>query len=150
VSERRHLNFADAQSVAIEVRNLRAGYRQTGSWSLPQVCWHLNQAMRYGMARYSGLPVSDDPAKQEIVERVLSSGRISAPVKAPERALPPADAPESIIDEFLERLGTLKDFPGPFAPHPVFGQVETEKAKRLVLIHCAHHLGFLIPTGGHG
>ena len=150
MSELRRLNFADAQSVANEVKRLRAGYAQTGAWTLPQMCWHLNQAMRNGMSRYSGPAVANDPEKERLVEHVLSAGGIPAGNNAPQRVIPPADVPENIIDEFLERLGTLKDFAGPFAPHPFFGLVEAKKYKRLFYIHCAHHLSFLIPAPEQG
>jgi len=36
-------------------------------------------------------------------------------------------------------------FPGPFAPHRLFGEVAHADYVRLQLIHASHHLGHLIP-----
>lgn len=78
---------------------------------------------------------------------ILTTGIIPAGRQAPERVLPPAQVNDSVIDEFLLTLKALGTFAGPFAPHRMFGEMEHDKFVRFHMIHCGHHLGFLVPAG---
>jgi len=144
---RRPLKFADPDAVTAEVRRLRAGYERAGNWSLEQTCWHLNKAMYYSMQ-----PGPHDPARVGLVRRlqlkvILAMELIPRGRQAPQRVLPPDQPEESVIDEFLITLQALKTFPGPFAPHRMFGKMDDKKFFRFHMIHCAHHFGFLAPAG---
>lgn len=44
MNSRRTLDFKSEDDVIAEVSRLRQGYVQSGSWNLPQICWHLNTA----------------------------------------------------------------------------------------------------------
>jgi hypothetical protein len=145
VSERRKLKFADTDAAAKEVERLRKGYTRTGEWSLPQMCKHLDMAIRYSMK-----PAPE--RKNEItflqwvqLKLILAFGRIPSGIYAPKRIIPPDDTPDSAIDEFLVALQEMKEFKGEFAPHPRLGKLKRRQYVRLHLIHCAHHLGFLTP-----
>jgi len=148
------LKFADADAVAAEVRRLRSGYTQAGNWNLRQTCWHLNKAVRFSMQGGStGSPGSASPgsaAKRSLqwatARIVLITGWVPTGVSAPQRVIPPTDAPESAIDEFLAALAELKRFSGEFGVHPRFGRLSRDQYMRLHWIHCSHHLGFLTPT----
>lgn len=146
MTERRKLKFADTEAAAAEVERLRKGYTVVGEWSLPQMCRHLDMAIRYSMK-----PAPE--RKNEItflqwvqLRLILAFGRIPAGIAAPKRICPPDDTPEAAIDEFLEALREMKDFKGEFAPHPRLGKIKRRQYIRLHLIHCAHHLGFLRPV----
>lgn len=146
MSERRKLKFADADAAAAEVARLRKGYTGVGEWSLPQMCKHLDMAIRYSMK-----PAPE--RKNEItflqwvqLRLILAFGRIPAGIAAPKRIVPPDDTPDSAIDEFLGALREMKEFKGEFAPHPRLGKIKRKQYVRLHLIHCAHHLGFLTPV----
>lgn len=39
----------------------------------------------------------------------------------------------------------FKAYTGGVHPSPLFGKMSLEEAKKLQLVHCAHHLSFLIP-----
>jgi hypothetical protein len=122
----------------------------SGNWNLPQICWHLDKALRASMR-----PGPHDPAPPSFVQKmqlkaILAVGRIPGGVKAPERVVPAKDVPEASIDEFLEALEMLKQFKGPFAPHRMLGEIEHDKFMRFHLIHCAHHLSLLSPTNPLG
>jgi hypothetical protein len=144
--EQRFLNFADGDAVKAEVNRLRPGYQQSGSWNLPQICWHLNTAISYTMRPGPHPQPPTPPDTAERLKKVLASGRIPSGIQSPEMAVPPADAPEAAIDQFLATIDSLKTFKGPFAPHRLFGSVPQADYLRLHLIHSAHHLGFLTPT----
>jgi hypothetical protein len=132
--------------VAAEVNRLRSGCTHAGNWNLQKTCWHLNRAYRFSMR-----PGPHDPVRPSFVQKmqirtILAFGRIPSGIQAPERALPPNDAGDASIDEFLEAIQMLKDFKGDFAPHPKLGSVDRDTFYKLHLIHSAHHLGFLTPT----
>jgi hypothetical protein len=144
VSDRRTLKFAGADDVAADVKRLRPGYRQAGSWNLPQISWHLDKAIRFSMEPRP--PIAPSLVQKMQLKAILAIGRIPNGVQAPERVQPPPDTPESAIDEFLEALVILKDFKGEFAPHRMLGSMDHDQFMRLHLIHCAHHISFLSPT----
>jgi Protein of unknown function (DUF1569) len=148
VTERRKLHFANTEAVAADVGKLRAGYRQLGSWSLPQTCWHLKKALDFSMRAGPYDPMRGGLGKWILMRGILLVGRLPTGVYAPERITPAKDVPESAIDEFLTTLETLKNHKGEFAPHPRLGTLSRRSFYKLHLIHCAHHLGFLIPTNG--
>jgi hypothetical protein len=67
-------------------------------------------------------------------------------ISAPDSMMPPAGCGDEAIDAFITTLTNFKSFPGPIAPHRLFGQLSDADARRLNLIHCAHHLSYLTPT----
>jgi hypothetical protein len=144
---RRQLKFIDATQVADEVLRLRRGYKRNGNWSLPQICWHLNIAVRTSMNPPADAKPVSKPELREKLRALLESRQVPAGLESPERAVPPVDAPEEAIDEFLATLTALHFFRGPFGPHRLFGTISFQDYVQFHMIHCAHHLGFLAPTG---
>jgi hypothetical protein len=146
--QRRSLSFSTFDEVADDVRRLRAGgYERGGRWSLAQVCSHLEQSLQFAM-RPGPFP-ADSPEQQASTERfeqVLASGRLPDGIPAPEKMVPPPDAGEQAIDSFLATLKRYAEYQGPLAPHRLFGTRDREDLRRLVRIHCAHHLSHLVPA----
>lgn len=95
-------------------------------------------------------PVETGLVKKMQLRAILMAGRLPSGVKAPEHIVPPPDAPESAIDDFLAAIEELKQFKGRFAPHRMLGEIEHDKFVRLHLIHCAHHLSHLRPKAAVG
>jgi len=58
---RRLIRFASEDDVIADVQSLRKGYKRVGSWSLPQMAWHLNQAV---LARMKPGPHAADTPEQ--------------------------------------------------------------------------------------
>ena len=143
------LIFNSADDVIADVKNLRNGWEQTaGQWSLPQICWHLNIAMQSGMTPIEGaIETPEQTAMKPRLQALLTAGKITGFIPAPERALPPADAGDADINTFLATLDKFKTYPGPFGLHRLFGKMTDDEARRLQLIHCAHHLSYLAPKG---
>ncbi len=142
------LKFENADAVVADIHQLRRGYRQTANWNLPQICWHLNMAMQTSMRPGPHEPIAVDEQRKAMFARILTGGHIPQGIQAPERAVPPANAPDASIDEFIGTLGKFKTFSGPFAPHRLFGSITDSDWIKLHLIHCAHHLGHLVPNAG--
>jgi hypothetical protein len=145
---RRDLSYANEDEVIADVGNLRRGHVRLGGWTLEQICWHLEQGVRYRMAPP---PHAANTAEQEaragVLKQVLASGRLPGNIVAPEPMVPPKDPGAQAVDSFIRSMREFRDFPGPIAPHRIFGKIPNEAdARKLNLIHCAHHLSYLIPT----
>ncbi|MEO6434293.1 MAG: DUF1569 domain-containing protein [Tepidisphaeraceae bacterium] len=145
-SRRENLRYADEDAVIDEVKKLRRGYEQAGSWSLPQMCYHLDKAVQARMHPGPFPPnTPEQDARRDVVRQVLATGKLPPGIQAPDPMLPPADMSDEAIEAFLATMEKFKHFPGPIAPHRLFGHLSDPDARRLNLIHCAHHLSYLTP-----
>ena len=146
--QRRPLSFSGPRDVADEVTRLRAGpYERCGQWSLNQVCRHLDGSLTFAMRpgpHPANTPQQD--ANRPMFDRVLASGRLPSGIGSPPAFVPPEDADESAVDALLDTLRRFDEFPGPFGPHRLFGNLTRDEMRRLAMIHCAHHLSHLVPT----
>jgi hypothetical protein len=144
---REQLRFDSEDDVVAEVNRLRRGYSQAGAWSLPQICCHLEKSLQYRMRPGPFEPTTpEQAARRDQLQQLLSSGRLPDGQTAPDMMMPPLDCGDDAIDAFLARLEQFKNFPGPIAPHRLFGQLSDADARKINLIHCAHHLSYLTPT----
>jgi Protein of unknown function (DUF1569) len=145
MTPRRTLQFSSVDEVLADIATLRQGYTQSGNWSLPQACWHLNKALTYFMTPFTGVPPVPTEQARQALQQVLAAGKIPGKIDAPETALPPGDCSDADVTKFVETLNRYKTFQGPYAPHRIFGTMTPEQGQRLSLIHIAHHLSFLSP-----
>ncbi len=144
---RRQLSFKSEDEVIAEVQRLRRGYAQGGAWSLPQICAHLDKAVQFRMQPGPFTPDTPEQAKRKAeIPGILASEKLPEGLKAPDAMLPPAACGDESIDAFLATIERYKRFPGPTAPHRFFGHLAEPDARKLNLIHCAHHLSHLTPT----
>jgi hypothetical protein len=110
------------------------------------MCWHLNQVTSYFI---SGKPPTASPAPPDgpkRLEAILATGQIPDGIESPAHMLPPADAADSEVDNFIATLERSKSFNGPYPPHRLFGPLNPEQGRTLILMHAARHLSFLVPT----
>lgn len=147
--QRRHLRFRDLDEVIAEIRTLQRGYARAGNWSLPQVCWHLEVSVANRM-KPGPYPANtpEQEARRPVFEQVLASGRLPDGIVAPEPMVPPPDCGDEAIEACIKQLERFKGYTGRIPPHRIFGDLPDDEARQLNLIHCAHHLGYLVPTGG--
>jgi hypothetical protein len=60
--------------------------------------------------------------------------------------VPPAGGDEGkAVERLCAVVERFRDYDGALHPSPVFGPTDREMLTRLQLIHCAHHLSFLVP-----
>lgn len=145
---REGLSYPHEDFAADDIQHLRRGYVQTGDWSLPQICWHLNVGARLRMD--AGPHPDGNTAEQDerapMLKHILDSGVLPLGIVAPDRMLPPENAGDEAIEACLESLDRIKRFTGKFAPHRLFGYLSPQEVRRHNLIHFAHHLSYLVPT----
>jgi hypothetical protein len=145
MTPRRTLQFSSIDEVLADIAALREGYTQSGNWSLPQACCHLNTVITYSMTPFVGAPPVTTEQARVAFQQLLSTGKIPGKIEAPEKAIPPSHCGDADITAFVETLQRYKNFKGPYAPHRLFGILSMEQGQRLTLIHIAHHLSFLSP-----
>ncbi len=147
VIQRRPLVFENCFDVIADVNHLRRGCTPGGNWTLAMVCKHLDTAMKFAM-RPGPYPENAPVQNQNrpALEDILATGMLPAGIPAPAEAVPPIDTPDSAIDDFLVTLRAYEARTDPYAPHRLFGNLKRFEARKLALIHCAHHLSHLLPT----
>jgi hypothetical protein len=144
---RRTLRIESFDDVMPDVERLLEGHTTVGTWSLAQVCRHLATAMR----RVVDLPASTphDPSlrvPEEQKRQVFESGVLPEGVPGPPEVIPAETLGAREEAEGLRAaIAYYKASPGPVIPHRLFGPLTRAEWDRLQLIHCAHHLSFVVP-----
>jgi hypothetical protein len=152
---RRPLEFHDLDEVVRDAEALHAGgYRRAGQWNLAQVCGHLAYWLRFPM---DGFPKAPPPIRallwvlrhtigRRALRRLLEGhpmpdGRPTMPETIPT----PGRDEAAAVDRLRAVVARFKAHDGPLYPSPLFGPLDKPTATHLQLIHCAHHLSFLVP-----
>lgn len=147
LQRRATLRYATEADAVADVNRLRRGHVQVGNWTLNQICWHLVKATEFSMRPGPFPPMTPEQlAARPKLEMVLSTGALPGQINAPEQITPPAECTDAEMDRLAEVLEKARTFPGPFAPHRIFGELTHDEARRLRLVHAAHHLSHLVPT----
>jgi hypothetical protein len=146
--EPRILDFHSLDHVMPEVQRLLAGHATVGNWSLGQILDHLATAIRMTSG---GRSESTPRAGSDVFrKRFFKTRRFPAGAQAPHPRLIPA--PDSDAQEQAALLGKAiarwSSTEGPFADHPLLGTLTKDEWTQFHCIHCAHHLGFVIPAEG--
>jgi hypothetical protein len=143
------LAFASLDHVIPDVDRLLAGHITVGNWSLGQICDHLARSITYSL---EGFPVRAPWLLRKtlgplILRRILKSGHFVEGMTAPRpyQPKPVADAQDEAegLRAAIRRFATHD---GPPAEHPLAGAVSRSVWERFHCIHCAHHLGFVLPV----
>jgi hypothetical protein len=151
--ERRTLRFKDLNEAIAEIHRLKdGGYEQAGRWSLGENLDHLNRTMQMAIdGPPFKLPAPLRPILRWLLLPKMKRGDIIRfKAKAPP-ALQPAN--DLQIDEGVRQFESLAaqimDSNTQLSPvHPVFGRISADDWRAMLTWHAAHHLSFLVPTGG--
>ena len=145
--ERRQLAFAGLDEVMPEVERLLAGHTPVGGWTLAQICNHLATGIRLTL----DVPVRPaEPTREQDVARRRFFGRSQFPegMQAPIAVLVPRadlDAHEE-ARSLRHEIARFASCAGPFPAHPLLGPLTRAEWTRFHCMHCAHHLGFVVPS----
>jgi hypothetical protein len=146
---RRALDLRSFEEVLAEVARLqRDGYDRAGQWDLAQICDHCAVWIEYTL---DGFPFRIPWFVRMflgrwMLRRVLRQRQFAAGVPTPQKNLlgPGADlvAAEHRLQRAIDRL----QLPAVVThPSPLFGTLTPDEWRELHLIHCQHHLSFLVP-----
>jgi hypothetical protein len=154
-SERRRLRFRDLDEAVRDAEALHAGgYRRLGRWDLSQACGHLADWMTYPVegAPPASLPmralmfVMRNTIAPRMLRKTLAAGEMPAGAPTFPASVPaPGGDEAAAVDRLRRAVERFQAHQGEYHPSPLFGAVSRDEANRMQLLHCAHHLGFLIP-----
>ena len=146
MSKRRILNFSSLDDALEDVDGLMAGHATLGGWSLGQILNHLATAIRVS-SRARPAPAAP-PISDEFRRTFFQQRRFPDGIQAPHpRLIPEADAdPVTESVALRDAINRWDAATGPFAPHPLLGSLSKDEWTQFHCIHCAHHLGFVVPT----
>ena len=149
---RRRVDFRSFDDVRADVARLASGpYTRCGAWDLATTCDHLVKGMEIAL---EGRPVTlpgfgkflAPLAGPFVFKRILKKRAMPTGVSAPPEFVPNQGC---ACDDAVARLDATtrraEAFTGPMKRHAFFGPITAEQWKELMLIHCAHHLSFLVP-----
>jgi hypothetical protein len=147
---RRHLRFSHSDEVVADVTRLRhAGYTRLGNLDLAQICTHLADASDAYIDGFSiKVPWWMRLFVAPIFKRiVLGFSWIPAGVRVPDDFMPrPGGDVDASIERLQKCLARFDAHQDPFSLHPFLGRLTPAEYRKLSLLHCAHHLGFLMPN----
>jgi hypothetical protein len=152
---RRKLQFFNLDAVVGDVEALRAGgYERVGRWDLAQVCGHLADWMRFPLDGFpkSPLPVRlmlwaarNTIGRRELRKLLESKSMTSGNPTLRDTVPAPGGDEDAAVERLRMAVAQFQSHTGPLYPSPIFGQIDRETLTQLQLIHCAHHLSFLVP-----
>lgn len=145
----RDLELKNFDEVLAEAERLHfKGYERAGKWDLAQILDHLTYFMKGGMDGYD-FKVSwiiKALFGKMVLKRILTSKKMKRGVFTPQKPLPAAGGDEAAaLTRFRDMLKRFVNHQGEYLPSPFFGQVNRHDCQEINLIHCRHHLGYLIP-----
>lgn len=145
----RDLDFKNFDEVLADVERLhRQGYDRAGNWDLAQVLDHLRFFLSGAVDGYKfKVPWLIKVILGKVVlNRILTQKKMKRGVFTPQKPLPePGGNEAEAVARFNEALRRFISHQGEYKESPFFGKVSREQCHELNLIHCRHHLGYLIP-----
>ncbi len=151
---RRTLTFHSLDAAAADAERLYAvGYEKAGNWDLAQVAGHLANWMSYPI---DGFPKAPLPVRmvlsvvrttlgRKMFEKYMAEGMPAGKPTMTQSVPPEGGDPATAVANMKAAANRFDAYTGELHPSPVFGQLTKEEAFKLQLVHCAHHLSFLIP-----
>jgi hypothetical protein len=157
MSQRRELSFTGLDEAVLEVERLVEGHATVGNWSLGQILNHLAAVIEVsidgGAARTPfmvGLFANEEGRGRiaRFRQRLLEQGQIpnGAPIPSA-RLVPPTDAAVAAeARRFSDAVNRFCSAEDPLPEHPGLGPMTRSEWERFHCVHCAHHLGFVLPS----
>jgi hypothetical protein len=147
----RELDLRDIQTVNAELdRLLVGGYEQAGNWDLAQVCDHLAFFIDQSLdGQTVKVPwILKVLLGRLMLRRILKQRRMKENGPTPQKPLPnPGGDAAAAVARLKAALARLDAHRGELHASPFFGYLTPAQWRELHLIHCGHHLGFMIPKG---
>jgi hypothetical protein len=148
---RRRLDLASLDDVLGDIRKLHeGGYTKAGQWNLAQICLHCAKPMDMCIDGFSFKAnfVVRLAVKILIKKSFFRDRKIQPGLKAPAGFViePDADEASAIgnMETAIKRFQDHKQASRGWRPHPVFGTFSADQWEQFHIIHCMHHLSFLV------
>jgi hypothetical protein len=151
MAARRELTFTSFDQVMPEVdRLLEGGYETVGNWSLGRICNHLASSLIFSVEGFPGRApwLARKLFAPGVLRKLRKTNKLPEGVKVPDWALPKPGLDDRAEAEALRAaIRVYTAHIGPMAPHPFFENLTRADSDWTNLLHCAHHLSFVLPRG---
>lgn len=158
MATRRELRFDTLDDVVRDAEALLAkGYDKVGNWSLAQCCGHLANWFRYQLDGFPPAPLVLRPVfwlvrntvGPGMGRKMLAGGKMKPGMPTIPQSVVQPGADDAVgVAELRETIRRWQGYNGPLHSSPLFGGNNKDNWLKGHLIHCAHHLSFLIPKRG--
>lgn len=152
---RRQLTFDNLDQVVLDAESLQAnGYNRAGKWDLAQVSDHLADWMRFPV---EGFPRAPAPirlmlwmarktiGRKKLMEYITTKSFPAGKPTMPTTVHQPGGDANAAVANLKRAVERLRNHTGPIVPSPLFGPMTKDECVQMQLVHCAHHLSFLVP-----
>ena len=147
MTKRRDLKLLSLDNIREELQRLTAGpVETTGTWTYYQILTHCRYPF---IATWNG-PLAEghspEAAKLEMLAKLVERGfmRPDLPIILPESAVEgligDAREAESLLREAMDQF---ESYEGPISLHPFFGKLNKAEWTKFLVVHTAHHLGYV-------
>jgi hypothetical protein len=154
VATRRTLTLDSLDALVRDAEGLLAnGYEKAGNWDLSQVAGHLANWMTYPLDGFPKAPlpvavilgIMRQTLGRKMFESTLAKGMPPGRPTMTASVPPPGGDPAAAVARLGAAAERFKTYTGDIVPSPLFGKMTKDEAVKLQLVHCAHHLSFLVP-----
>ena len=152
---RRTLKFDSLDAVVRDAESLLAnGYDKAGNWDLAQVCNHLADWLRFPVEGFPKAPapiramlwVMKKTVGRKKLLHYIATGSFPAGQPTMPQTVHSAEGDATAAVALLKtNVDRFQAFTGEIIPSPLFGPMTKDEAVQMQLVHCAHHLSFLVP-----
>ena len=148
--ERRTLTFSSLHQIMPEVDCLlRNGHTTLGQWSLGQIFNHLTDSMTFSVQGFPRLApwIIRKTIGPIMLSRILKKGVFPSGLMLPKKFAPkPGAEPRAEAEALRAAINYYASYTGKMSAHPLSDKFTRAQWDRLHAIHCAHHLGFVLPN----
>jgi hypothetical protein len=146
---KRELTFASFADVHADLdRLVQGGYQQAGTWDLAQVCDHLSFFIQGSLDGHQfRVPwIIKILFGRLVLRSILKQRRMKDGITTPQNPLPaPGGDAAAAVARLKQQTDRLQAHQGELHASPFFGYLTPAQWRELHLIHCAHHLAYLVP-----
>jgi hypothetical protein len=143
------MQFRDHNELVQEINRLHQnGYQKVGNLDLAQICDHCSYFVEGTLDGHTfRVPwLLKVLFGRMALRRTMKTKRIKPGLPSPQKPMPAPGGDEvKAMARLHHAMERLKAHSGEMHPSPFFGYLTPQEWREFHLIHCAHHLGFLVP-----
>ena len=146
--ERRKLDLKDLDEVISEIEKLhQEGYQKAGNWNLAMICNHCGLVIRGALEGFDfKAPLLYRVIGPLLLKKMIFKQRcFKEGLESPATIMPvPGKDEGTEIDQIKQLIQRLKNAGEELSPSPFLGKLSKQQWMDFNVIHCCHHLSFLI------
>jgi hypothetical protein len=120
----------------------------SGKWTLGQILSHIGDSIEFVLTQKKGaihIPtIIQNTIGKIVLQKFFLFGKMDRGLPNPIKQGEPKDGDILVeLDRVIKLSESFRNHPGPFNPHPIFGQLSKEEYIKLHLLHCSNHFSYI-------